>query len=97
MGTQPCVYMLASRRRGALYIGVTNDIAMGVWMHREGRGSKHCARYQIYNLVWLEFGATMADAITREKRLKNWRRAWKIELVETENPRWRDLYEMINQ
>tara|TARA_R110000744_G_scaffold220833_4_gene339796 strand:- start:24065 stop:24358 length:294 start_codon:yes stop_codon:yes gene_type:complete len=97
MGIQPCVYMLASRPRGALYIGVTGDIAMRVWMHREGRGSKFCARYQIHDLVWLEFAATMADAITREKRLKNGRRAWKIELVEKENPRWRDLYEMINQ
>tara|TARA_R110001606_G_scaffold99049_1_gene218730 strand:+ start:1323 stop:1616 length:294 start_codon:yes stop_codon:yes gene_type:complete len=97
MGIQPCVYMLASRPRGALYIGVTGDIAMRVWMHREGRGPKFCARYQIHDLVWLEFAATLADAITREKRLKNWRRAWKIELVEKENPRWRDLYEMINQ
>ena len=97
MGIQPCVYMLAIRPRGALYIGVTGDIAMRVWMHREGRGSAFCARYQIHDLVWLEFAATMADAITREKRLKNWRRAWKIELVEKENPRWRDLYEMINQ
>ena len=97
MGIQPCVYMLASRPRGALYIGVTGDIAMRVWMHREGRGPKFCARYQIHDLVWLEFAATLADAITREKRLKNGRRAWKIELVEKENPRWRDLYEMINQ
>lgn len=70
---------------------------MRVWMHREGRGSKFSARYQIHDLVWLEFAATMADAITREKRLKNWRRAWKIELVEKANPRCRDLYEMINQ
>jgi putative endonuclease len=94
---QPCVYILASKRNGTLYIGVTRDLAGRVWLHRQGRGSKFTARYKVHKLVWVEFHAMLVDAIAREKRLKNWRRRWKLELIENTNPDWRDLYEEINQ
>jgi putative endonuclease len=97
MTFQPCVYMLTSRRNGTLYIGVTRDLASRVWLHRQGRGSKFTARYNVHRLVWVEFHPMLADAIAREKRLKNWRRAWKLDLIEAENPDWRDLYDEINQ
>lgn len=93
---QPCVYILASRPRGALYIGVTRDLASRIWLHKQGRGSKHTARYNIQTLVWFELHATLVEAIAREKRLKNWRRSWKVELIEAGNPRWLDLYGTLN-
>ncbi len=96
MPHQPCAYILASRPRGALYIGVTRDIAMRVWLHKQGKASWHTAKYNIKRLVWLEHSPTMPDAIALEKRLKNWHRAWKIDLIETSNPRWHDLYETLN-
>lgn len=96
MPQQPCTYIMASMKRGTLYIGVTRDIAMRVWMHREGKRSKFCAKYGVKRLVHLEFYDLMADAIAREKKLKNWRRAWKIELIESTNPDWDDLYHRLN-
>ena len=90
---KPCVYILASERNGTLYIGVTSDIAARSWQHRNGRGSEFVQTYRIYRLVLVEFHDTMADAILREKRLKRWRRAWKIELIEIGNPQWRDLFD----
>lgn len=96
MTFQPCVYLLASKRNGTLYTGVTSDIAMRAWMHKQGRGSKFCAKYRVHRLVWLEFHETMDTAITREKRIKEWKRAWKLELIEERNPDWRDLYDDLN-
>ena len=89
------VYIMADRYRGTLYIGVTSDIAARVWAHREGRGSKFCERYGLKRLVFAEEAPTIEDAITREKAMKKWNRAWKIDLVERLNPDWVDLYNTI--
>lgn len=89
---QPCVYILASRRNGTLYIGVTSGLIGRVWQHKNGQGSRFTARYKVLTLVWFEAHDTMENAITREKQIKEWKRAWKIELIEKTNPEWRDLY-----
>ena len=94
---RPCVYILASQRHGTLYVGVTSDVARRVWEHRTGIVDGFTHRYDVHRLVYAEFHATMADAILREKRVKKWRRAWKIKLIEEGNPDWRDLYEEINR
>lgn len=88
----PCVYILANRWRGALYTGVTSDLVRRVWEHRTHVVEGFTKRYEIHTLVWYEQHGTMASAIAREKAIKEWRRAWKIELIERENPLWRDLY-----
>jgi putative endonuclease len=89
---RPCVYILASKPRGTLYVGVTSDLARRAWEHREAAVPGFTARYGVHRLVHAEFHATMEDAILREKRLKKWRRAWKVALIEAANPEWRDLY-----
>jgi putative endonuclease len=91
-GKRPCVYILASQRNGTLYVGVTSDIARRAWEHRSGAVEGFTRRYAVYMLVHVEFHDTMEDAIMREKRLKHWRREWKLALIERENPQWRDLY-----
>ncbi len=88
---RPCVYILASRRNGTLYIGVTSDLVRRVAQHRSKAVAGFVRDYGVYRLVFAEFHATMSDAILREKRIKKWRRAWKLELIESENPQWRDL------
>jgi putative endonuclease len=90
------VYIMCDRYRGTLYIGVTSDLAARVWAHKEGRGSKFCSRYGLTKLVYAEEAPTMEDAIAREKAMKKWNRAWKIELIESANPDWADLFETIN-
>ena len=90
------IYMMADRYRGAIYIGVTADLAARVYAHREGRGSRFCARYGLKRLVFAEQAPTIEDAIAREKAMKKWRRAWKIQVIERANPDWDDLYEMMN-
>ena len=90
------VYIMADRYRGTLYIGVTSDLAARVWAHREGSGSKFCTRYGLKRLVCAEQVPTIDEAIAREKAMKKWSRAWKIELIEQANPEWGDLFEMIN-
>lgn len=85
------VYMLASQKRGTIYIGVTNDLGRRVPEHRAGRGSRFTARYGAVRLVWYEEHFDIRDAIQREKSLKRWRRQWKIELIEKANPDWNDL------
>jgi putative endonuclease len=92
---RPCVYILASRRRGTLYVGVTSDLPRRTWEHKADAVEGFTKRYGIHILVYAEFHATMADAILREKHIKGWRRAWKIELIEQANPEWRDLYREI--
>ena len=88
----PCVYILASKRNGTLYVGVTSDIARRAWQHRSNAVGGFVRDYGVHRLVFVEFHETMADAILREKRIKKWRRAWKLELIERHNPQWRDLY-----
>ena len=90
------VYIMADRYRGTLYIGVTADLAARVWAHREGRGSKFCARYGLKRLVYAEQAPTIYQAIAREKAMKKWNRAWKIELIERANPNWDDLWDTLN-
>jgi putative endonuclease len=88
-------YILASKPRGAIYIGVTNDLVRRAWEHRQGFVEGFTKRYWIKRLVYFEELTTAEAAIEREKRLKRWRRAWKDELIETRNPEWRDLYDDI--
>jgi putative endonuclease len=90
------VYIMADRYRGALYIGATRDLPARVYAHREGRGSVFCKRYGLKRLVYAEQAPTIEEAIAREKAMKKWSRAWKIELIESANPDWVDLFEMIN-
>jgi len=90
---RPCVYILASRRNGTLYVGVTGDLARRVSHHRSGVVEGFTWDYDVRTLVFAEFHETMEDAILREKRIKRWRRAWKLELIEQHNPLWRDLYD----
>ncbi len=93
--TTPCVYILASRPNGALYIGVTSDLVRRVWEHRNDFIEGFTKRYRVHKLVWYEIHETMEGAISREKALKKWKRAWKIELIEKGNPAWSDLYSQI--
>jgi putative endonuclease len=90
------IYIMADRYRGTLYIGVTSDVAARVWAHREVRGSSFCARYGLKRLVYAEQAPTIEEAIAREKAIKKWNRAWKMELIESVNPDWNDLFETIN-
>ena len=80
------VYFLANRAHGVIYIGVTSDIDQRIWQHRNGMGSKFCRKYGIDRLVLVEEFPTIEEAIAREKQLKKWQRAWKIELIEAANP-----------
>ncbi len=90
------VYILASGRNGTLYIGVTGDLPRRVWQHREGAPKGFTAKYGVTKLVWYQEFAEISDAILYEKRVKRWRRAWKLKLIEAENPQWLDLYETLN-
>lgn len=88
---QPCVYILASKRNGTLYVGVTSDLARRVSDHRSGAVAGFTRDYGVRTLVFAEFHETMEGAILREKRIKKWRRAWKLKLIERHNPQWRDV------
>ena len=92
----PAVYILASKRNGTLYIGVTSDVVRRVWQHKNGEVEGFSRKYGIKRLVYVEAHATMSDAILREKQLKRWQRAWKISLIERDNPEWRDLFDEIS-
>lgn len=92
MHRQPATCILASRRNGTLYIGVTRDLVRRVRQHREHLGPGFTDRHAVTRLVWYELHATMEAAITREKRPRRWNRAWKIRLVEQANPDWNDLW-----
>lgn len=87
----PCVYILASQRNGTLYIGVTSDLSRRLSEHKMDVVDGFTKRYGVHRLVYVEAHDTMADAILREKQIKKWRRAWKLELIEKGNPQWRDL------
>jgi len=91
MEKQFAVYILASRRNGTLYIGVTSNLPRRLWEHREGVVDGFTKEYGVKTLVWFEMHDNAEAAITREKRLKKWNRAWKLALIEKENPDWRDL------
>lgn len=94
---QPTVYILASKRNGTLYIGVTSDLVKRIWEHKNQLVEGFTKKYHVHQLVYFEQHQDMLSAITREKQLKKWNRAWKIALIEEENPDWRDLWEVIRQ
>jgi putative endonuclease len=87
-----CVYIMASQRNGTLYVGVTADLMNRVSQHRSGSIAGFTKEYEVRTLVWFELHETMHDAIVREKQIKNWKRAWKIQLIQACNPYWSDLY-----
>lgn len=87
------VYILASRKHGTLYIGVTNDLARRIFEHREGIASKFTKKYHVHRLVYAEEYREVIEAIAREKAMKEWKRAWKVQLIENANPEWDDLSE----
>jgi len=93
MERQPCVYLLASKRNGTLYTGVTSNLVKRVWEHKQHAVAGFTRRYGVSSLVWYEVHETMESAIRREKAIKHWRRAWKINAIESMNPQWRDLYD----
>ncbi len=90
------VYMLASKRNGTLYTGVTSDIPARMEQHRAGKGSAFVKKYNVTRLVWYEEHPRYASAIQRETNIKRWKRAWKIALIEKMNPTWDDLLEKWN-
>lgn len=85
------VYIMSNRCSGVLYTGATNALLKRVRQHRSGHGSAFAARYNLHKLVWCEIHTDIEQAIIRQKRIKRWRRVWKIELIEGLNPQWRDL------
>jgi len=90
------VYLMASKRNGTLYIGVTNDLAQRVWEHKNDVHEGFTKKYGVHRSVWYEATTDVAAAIQREKQMKKWHRQWKINLIEEENPNWDDLYEGIS-
>ena len=92
---QPAVYILASKRNGTFYIGVTNRLMQRIWQHRNDVTEGFSKKYQTHMLVYFELHSDMESAIVREKQLKKWERQWKIRLIEKTNPYWRDLYSEI--
>ena len=92
---QPCVYMLASRRNGTLYAGVTSNIIKRIREHKNDVVEGFTKRYGVHTLVWYEIHETMESAISREKTIKGWNRQWKLELIEKGNPEWADLYDTL--
>jgi putative endonuclease len=95
MTKQPAVYILASKRNGTLYIGVTSDLVKRVWEHRNNVVEGFTKRYGVHQLVWYEMHESMDSAIERENQLKEWQRQWKLKLIEDTNPNWLDLYPVI--
>ncbi|MBI4654123.1 MAG: GIY-YIG nuclease family protein [Nitrospirae bacterium] len=89
------VYILCSKRNGTLYIGVTSDIVKRVYEHKNNLVGGFTKKYNIHRLVWYEIHKSSESAITMEKQIKKWKRAWKLELIEKDNPQWNDLYEDI--
>ena len=92
----PCVYLLASRRNGTLYIGVTSDLVKRVWQHKNDLVEGFTKQYGVHMLVWYEPHETMESAIRREKSIKKWNRKWKLDLIEQSNPQWQDLFNDLN-
>ncbi|APG62464.1 endonuclease [Sphingorhabdus lutea] len=92
---QPAVYIIASKRNGTLYAGVTSNLMQRIHQHRGGDFSGFSQQYDVKKLVWYELHDEMEQAILREKRIKKWNRAWKLELIEKENPNWQDLAEQL--
>jgi len=95
MERQPAIYILTNRPRGVLYIGVTSNLPARIWQHRNLFVDGFASQYRLHKVVYFEVHSTMHAAISREKQLKEWKRLWKVELIETANPEWRDLWDQI--
>ena len=91
----PCVYIMANKPNGTLYIGVTSNLMQRVWEHKNNFVEGFTKRYNIHHLVYFEQHEDMFSAITREKRLRKWNRSWKIRIIEKQNPEWKDLYDSL--
>jgi len=96
MQKQYYVYILASKRNGTLYTGMTSNLHKRIWQHKNKFIPGFTEKYKVTNLVYYEIHEDPAGAITREKQIKKWNRAWKMKLIETENPEWCDLFESLN-
>jgi putative endonuclease len=92
---QPAVYILTSKRNGPLYTGVTSDLPKRIWEHKSDVADGFTQKYGVHILVFFELHGDMFSAISREKQIKKWNRAWKIKLIESANPEWRDLWNKI--
>ena len=92
MERKPAVYLLASRFHGVIYTGVTAHLPQRIFQHKQKLVEGFCQRYDVDRLVWFELHIDMYNAICREKQIKTWKRAWKIKMIEAENPDWKDLY-----
>jgi len=86
---------MASKKNGTLYIGVTSELVKRIWEHKNDLVEGYTKRYKVHNLVWYELHDNIDAAIEREKNMKEWKRVWKIKLIEKDNPNWNDLYETI--
>lgn len=95
MEKQPAVYIMAKDRNATLYTGVTSNLVGRTWLHREHFVEGFTKRYDVGKLVWFELHGDMISAITREKQIKKWNRAWKVRLIEEKNPYWNDLWNEI--
>ena len=91
--TKPCVYIMTNKRNGTLYTGVTSNLVQRVWQHKNNLVEGFTKRYGTHTLVWYETRDTMSEAIMREKRIKEWKRTWKLEMISAFNPDWIDLYD----
>ena len=89
------VYILASQKNGTLYTGVTSDLIKRIYQHKEKAVDGFTKKYKINKIVYYEIHTYIVEAISREKKIKRWRRAWKLALIEKTNPQWHDLYEQL--
>ena len=97
MDRLPCVYILASQKNGTLYTGVTSNLLRRIWEHKNDQVESFTSKHNVHALVWYEVHDEMKSAIQREKSIKNWKRSWKIKVIEEMNPVWSDLYdELVN-
>jgi len=94
---EPAVYILSNKERGTLYIGVTSDLIKRIYQHRTDAVKGFSKQYKTHRLVYFEQFGDMYKAIKREKQLKKWKRVWKLELIESSNPNWKDLFDEIIQ
>ena len=92
---QPCVYILTSKRNGTLYTGVSSNLVQRIWQHKNDQVDGFTKQHQVHLLVWYEQHESMESAIVREKQIKEWKRQWKLDLIEKSNPYWNDLYSTI--
>ena len=92
MDKQPCVYLLANKRNGTLYTGVTSNLVKRIWEHKSHFVEGFTKKYNVTLLVWYELHESMESAIHKEKQIKNWKRVWKLKIIEEQNPAWNDLY-----